>query len=91
MTERRLRSRLYGADMDENFVAYLLSQRTRVRNRLAALRSGQSWTSEMHKDEPVDTTAQTLGALEDNLEEVDRLLNAAGVPPETENPSDANR
>ena len=65
--------------MDEEFVAYLLSQRTRMRDRLAMLRSGRSWTSEMHHGEQVDTTAQTLNLLEDNLEEIDRLLSKAGV------------
>ena len=47
------------------------------------LRSGKAWTSEMHHGEHVDTTAETLSSLEDNLEEIDRLLSEAGVSPDT--------
>lgn len=65
--------------MEEEFTAYLLDQRARIRSRLAMLRSGRAWTSEMRNDEPVDTTAQTLNILEDQLEEIDRLLSTAGV------------
>ena len=60
--------------------AYLISQRTRVRDRLAMLRSGKSWTSEMHHGQSIDTTAETLIVLEDNLEQIERLLNKANSP-----------
>ena len=66
--------------MEEEIAAYLLSERARTRSRLAMLRSGRSWTSELWNGEQVDTTAQTLNILEDNLEEIDRLLSKAGIP-----------
>ena len=68
-----------GADVEDEVAAYLLSERVRIQRRLAMLRSGRAWTSEMGKGEPVDTTAQTLNMLEDHLEEIDRLLSKAGV------------
>lgn len=68
------------AHVDQEIVDYLLRQRKRMRTRLARLRSGQSWTSEMHAGEPIDTTAQTLSVLEDNLEEIERLLTKVGAP-----------
>jgi hypothetical protein len=38
---------------------------------------------ELEHEGKVDTTAQTLDLLEDNLEEIDRLLSKAGVPLDT--------
>jgi hypothetical protein len=70
--------------MGQAFAAYLVSQRTRLRKRLAMLRSGKSWTSEMCSGHPVDTTAETLIVLEDNLEEIDRLLSKASIPPDAD-------
>jgi len=40
----------------------------------------------MHNGQSIDTTAETLIVLEDNLEEIDRLLNKASVPPGVEAP-----
>lgn len=52
------------SDMEQEFLAYVLSQRMRMRARLVKLRSGQSWTSEMHNGEQIDTTSETLRMLE---------------------------
>ena len=72
-----------GADMGQALSAYLICERTRMRNRLATLRSGKSWTSEMHNGQSIDTTAETLIVLEGNLEEIDRLLSAADIAIDT--------
>lgn len=66
--------------MDEQFVAYLRNQRASIINRIALFRSGRCWTGETVDGERVDTTAQTLITLEDNLEEIDALLTQDGVP-----------
>lgn len=60
--------------MDEELRAYLLAQRDRMRSRIGVLRSGRCWTSETLDGQTIDTTAETLSALEDNLEEIERLL-----------------
>ena len=72
--------------MGQALEAYLISERTRVRDWLGMLRSGKSWTSEMHNGQSIDTTAETLIVLEDNLEEIDRLLSKASVSPDAEAP-----
>ena len=74
---------LGGVRVNKEVLAYLLSQRARMRSRLAMLRSGKAWASEMYNGEQVDTTAQTLAELEDNLEEIDRILARSGVTPDT--------
>ena len=81
---RILRPGASGVRVNKEVLAYLLRQRSRTRSRLAMLRSGKAWTSEMYTSEQVDTTAQTLTELEDNLEEIDRILARSGVTPDNE-------
>jgi hypothetical protein len=69
--------------MDEEVLLYLRGQRTRIRDRIGILHAGRCWTSETLDGKETDTTAQTLEMLEDNLEEIDRLLSKAGVPLES--------
>lgn len=66
--------------MDEEVLAYLRKERNRTRFRIGILHSGRCWTSETLEGQQMDTTAETLAMLEDNLEEIDRLLSKAGVP-----------
>lgn len=73
------RAHVIDSDQLEAILAYLFSQRERMQTRVAMLRSGRAWTSEMHEGAPADTTAHTLRALEDNLEEIDQLLTMARV------------
>jgi hypothetical protein len=66
--------------MDEEVLAYLCGQRSRIRARIGVLRSDRCWTSETLDGQQTDTTARTLEMLEDNLEEIDKLLTKARVP-----------
>lgn len=66
--------------MDEDVLAYLRKERSRIRFRIGILRSGRCWTSETLDGHEMDTTAETLAMLEDSLEEIDSLLTGSGVP-----------